>query len=173
MARQDTRNKGREIRCYDYVNHPYERVRDALRGDVQALFRDATQAASTRAEAVASELRVNIGVLEIATAIAISINSVEEEARDLSPPITRLELEWEAAKSPRLFPLMRATLSAYPLTSTETQLDFSGHYEPPLGPLGSAMNAVVGHRIAEASVHRFIKDVADHLRRELAGSQAS
>ena len=23
-------SKGREIRCYDYVNHPYERVRDAL-----------------------------------------------------------------------------------------------------------------------------------------------
>ena len=24
-------SKGREIRCYDYVNHPYERVRDALK----------------------------------------------------------------------------------------------------------------------------------------------
>jgi hypothetical protein len=23
-------SKGREIRCYDYVNHSYERVRDAL-----------------------------------------------------------------------------------------------------------------------------------------------
>lgn len=168
MARRDTTKKGREIRCYDYVNHSYERVRDALSGDAQALFRAATKAASKRAESVASELRVNIGAIEITTDIAIAIHSVEEEAREMSPPVTRLELEWEAAKSPRLFPLMRATLSVYPLTSTETQLDFSGRYEPPLGALGSAMNAVAGYRIAEASVHSFIKDVADHLRSALA-----
>ena len=37
---------GREIRCYDYVNHPYDRVRDALSGDAGALFRAATRAAS-------------------------------------------------------------------------------------------------------------------------------
>jgi hypothetical protein len=44
----------------------------------------------------------------------------------------------------------------YPLTATETQLDFWGIYEPPLGAVGKAMNAIIGHRIAEASVHRFI-----------------
>jgi len=69
---------------------------------------------------------------------------------------------------PRLFPLMKAELSIYPLTTTETQLDFLGHYEPPLGALGKAMNAVAGHRIAEASVHRFVSDVAGYLRKALA-----
>jgi hypothetical protein len=28
----------REIRCYDYVNHPYERVRDALLHDAVTIF---------------------------------------------------------------------------------------------------------------------------------------
>ena len=37
----------------------------------------------------------------------------------------------------------------YPLTSTETQLDFSGIYEPPFGAGGKTMNAIIGHRIAE------------------------
>jgi hypothetical protein len=46
---------------------------------------------------------------------------------------------------------MKADLSIYPLTATETQLDFKGVYEPPLGPLGEAVNAIVGHRIAEVS----------------------
>jgi hypothetical protein len=32
------RFKGREIRCYDYVNHPYEHVRDALRQDALTVF---------------------------------------------------------------------------------------------------------------------------------------
>ena len=85
-----------------------------------------------------------------------------------SLPVTTLELEWEAAKSPRLFPFMKAELSIYPLTPTETQLEFQGSYEPPLGVLGDAMNAIAGHRIAEASVHRFLKDVAAFLKDELA-----
>jgi hypothetical protein len=62
---------------------------------------------------------------------------------------------------------MKAELAIYPLTGTETQLDFAGVYEPPLGVLGSAANAVVGHRLAESSVHRFISDVAQHLRASL------
>jgi hypothetical protein len=31
-------SKGREIRCYDYVNHPYAQVRDALSNDGPGLF---------------------------------------------------------------------------------------------------------------------------------------
>ncbi|HZM00928.1 MAG TPA: hypothetical protein VFD43_11830 [Planctomycetota bacterium] len=165
--------KGREIRCYDYVNHPYERVRDALSGDARAVFGAATRAASSRAETVAAQLRVNIAGLEVAKDIAIQVRGIEEEARGSgSAPITRLALEWEAADSPRLFPFMQAELSIYPLTATETQLDLLGRYEPPLGALGSAMNAIVGHRIAEASVHRFLGDVARHLRDELGPPRA-
>jgi hypothetical protein len=69
---------------------------------------------------------------------------------------------------PRLFPLMKGELAIYPLTSTETQLDFSGEYEPPFGALGKTMNAIVLHRVAEASVRRFIDDVAGYLRKTLA-----
>jgi hypothetical protein len=118
---------------------------------------------------VASALRVNIGGLEVGKTIAIAIRKIEEQPGEvLSTPVTRLQLEWEAAASPRLFPLMKGELAIYPLTATETQLDFFGRYEPPLGALGSAMDAVAGHRVAEASVHRFLTDVADYLRKALA-----
>jgi hypothetical protein len=63
---------------------------------------------------------------------------------------------------------VKADLSIYPLTATETQLDFSGLYEQPLGVVGKAMNAMLGHRIAEASVHRFVGDVAGYHRQVLA-----
>ena len=92
----------------------------------------------------------------------------KKSAEAMAAPITRLQLEWEAATRPRLFPLMKAELSIYPLTATETQLDFSGLYQPPLGALGKAVNAIVGHRIAEVSVHRFVSDVAGYLRQALA-----
>ena len=161
-------SKGREIRCYDYVNHPYAQVRDALKKDALAVFQSATKAAASRAQSVAAELHVDAGGIGIKTDINISVKSVEEKVDAVSSPVTRLQLEWEAATMPRLFPLMKGELAIYPLTPTETQLDFSGVYEPPFGAVGKALNAVAGHRIAEVSVHRFIDDVAGYLRQALA-----
>ena len=160
--------KGRQIRSYDYVNQPYERVRDALKENAVTVFQAATKAAASRAHSVASELHVDFGGIGVKTDINISIKSVEEHLVDLaSIPITRLQLTWEAATAPQLFPLMNGELSIYPLTATETQLDFFGIYEPPFGAVGKTMNAIVGHRIAEVSVHRFVNDVAGYLRQSL------
>jgi len=159
--------KGREIRCYDYVNHPYDRVSDALRQNALGVFQSATKAAASRAQSVAAELHIDIGGVGVKTDIRISVKDIQE-IDATSSPVTRLILEWEAATMPRLFPLMKGELAVYPLTSTETQLDFLGTYEPPFGALGKAVNAVAGHRIAEVSVHRFIDDVAAYLRQTLA-----
>ena len=104
----------------------------------------------------------------LAADIAIAVKQiVETPATATSGPSTVIHLEWEAVSLPHLFPFMKAELALYPLTATETQLDFSGAYQPPLGVLGSAMNAMVGHRIAEGSVHRFVTDVAEYLRTTL------
>ena len=161
-------SKGRKIHCYDYVNHPYEQVRSALSKDAPGVFQSATKAAASRAQSIASELRIDIGGIRIEADIRVSIKNIEVKNHEvMSGPTTRLHLEWEAARMPRLFPIMKADLSIYPITATETQLDFNGLYEPPLGPLGKAVNAIVGHRIAEASVHRFVSDVAGYLRKTL------
>jgi len=161
-------SKGHEIHCYDYVNHPFEKVCQALSKDSVAVFQAATKSAASRAESVASELRVDLGGVAIGTDIRVAVEKIEVKPREgMSGPEARLRLEWEAASLPRLFPIMKAELSLYPLTATETQLDFDGFYEPPLGPFGKAVNAVVGHRIAEASVHRFLNNVAEYLRQKL------
>jgi len=163
--------KPHEIRCYDYVNHAYDSVRRALVADPLAVFQKATRAASSRANTVAIALRVDVAGVEVSKEVLVSVQQVTEEpARAKAPARTKILIEWEAAKSPRLFPFMRAELSVYALTATETQLDLLGHYEPPLGPLGSALDALVGHRIAEASVHRFLAAVATHLRSALGKS---
>ncbi len=158
----------REIRSYDYVNHSYEAVRDALSVDPAGVFRAATKGAQTRVQSVASALHVNIGGLEVGAEIMISVGEMEEVTGDAAFSwATRIPFQWEAAKRARLFPLMSAELSVYPLTSTETQLDFLGRYDPPMGVLGDAIDAVLLRRIAEASVHSFISDVAHYLRENL------
>jgi hypothetical protein len=158
----------REIRCFDYVNRPYAQVRDALSKDAPSLFRSATKAAASRAQSVASELHVDVGGIGVEADIHISVSKVEEKQSEaVMGPVTIVEIEWEAATMPRLFPLMKAEISIYPLTGSETQLDFHGVYEPPLGAFGKAVNAIAGHRIAEVSVHRFLGDVAGYLRTSL------
>ena len=147
-----TRDK--TIRVYDYINHPYEKVRQKLSAEALEVFRSATKVAALRAKSVASELHVNFAGIEVGTDISISIKSVEDEPKTVSsPPLTRIRLEWESAKLPRLFPFMRAELSVYPLTATETQLDLSGHYEPPFGVVGNVIDSVLGHRIADLRIN--------------------
>jgi len=157
-----------EIRSYDYVNHSYARVREALVKDPAAIFRAATYAAANRAQSVAAELKVTIAGVNVGADIALQIGQITDETRGaFDAAVTRIPISWEAARHPQFFPLMTAVLAVYPLTSTETQLDFLGHYDPPLGAIGQALDALVGHRIAEASVHRFVTDVAEFLRKEL------
>jgi hypothetical protein len=158
---------GRQLRFYDYVNHPYEQVRDALKQNALAIFQTATKTAASRAESVASELHVDLAGIGVRADIKISVNDVEETNDPIVGSLTRLHLEWKAAKIPQLFPLMKGELALYALTKTETQLDFSGVYEPPFGALGKTMNAMAGHRIAEASVHRFVGDIAAYLRQAI------
>ena len=156
------------IRVYDYVNHPYAEVREKLISGSPGIFRDATKSAAGRAKSVASELRVNFAGIEVGADISISVTKIQEQSESpLTGQVTQINLEWEASRMPRLFPFMKANLSLYALTATETQLDLLGNYEPPFGLFGSAMDAVIGHRIAEASVHQFIADVAAYLRSAL------
>ena len=99
------------------------------------------------------------------TDVEIAVQRVEETVgTSRASPVTRIQFEWKAKQKPQLFPLMHAELAVYPLTGNETQLDFSGRYEPPLGVVGKGLDAVVGKRIADASIHRFVTEVAEYLR---------
>jgi hypothetical protein len=159
------------LHCYDYVNRPYAVVRDTLRADLGGIFERATAGAARRAETLAATLKVGVGALEIGTDVLIEVRGIEE--REEGPagrtPTTFIDLRWRAARAAALFPSMEAELVVYPLSRDETQLELDGRYAPPLGPLGGALDSLVGHRVADASVHRFVTDVARLLRDELAG----
>jgi hypothetical protein len=155
------------LRCYDYVNHPYAAVRAALAEDALGVFQRATSAAEARADALSAELHARIGPLDIAADIEIRVVATEEITSAFKSPTTRLTLEWAARRRPGLFPVMHAVLSVYALSATETQIELEGDYEPPLGLVGKAVDAAIGRRIADASVHRFVEQVAASLRERL------
>jgi len=162
--------EGRQIRVFDYVNQPFDRVRLALREHATTIFQRATSVAGERAHRVASGLRIHIAGLEIRKEIAIEVSDFRETEQPASgfAREARIALCWSAVEGTAFFPTMQAELALYPLSATETQLDLNGHYTPPLGPVGAAFDALVGHRVAEACVHQFVADVAEQLRRDLA-----
>lgn len=157
-----------ELRCYDYVNRPYWIVRSALTADPGTLFERATREGAKRANDNTSKLRVEIGPVELGAEVDIVVREIEERRGVQGrAPMTTMKIELCASRSPELFPKLDATLSIYPLTANETQIDLQGTYAVPLGPLGDAVDALVGHRLAHASVNRFVTDVAALLRNEL------
>ena len=156
-----------ELRCFDYVNHPYGQVKEALSANALAIFERATRSAADRASDVSAELRVRLGAVEIAADIAIEVTEVAGARSPANQPATRLDLTWKSRRSPDLFPAMTGSLWAYALSPRETQLELTGSYDPPLGLLGDAIDAIALHRIADESVRRFVTDVASYLRAEL------
>ena len=157
--------KHHELHCYDYVNHDYASVREALLADPLAIFRDATTRGT--GDAAKSELRVTLGALELAAEIQIEIVSTWPSRSPLGKPAQAITMTWKSPNRPGWFPTMSATLTCYALSSTETQLDFDGTYEPPLGVFGAAVDAVAMHRFAERAVANFVKEVATYLREEI------
>lgn len=156
-----------ELRCFDYVNRPYRAVRDALTANALAIFEHATRSAADRATDLGAELRVRIGAVEIAADVEIMIAAVAADRSPANQAATRIDLGWKSRRSPGLFPAMTGSLWLYALSPRDTQIEFLGSYDPPLGLLGDAIDAIALHRIAEASVKRFVNDVASYLRCEL------
>jgi hypothetical protein len=160
-------SESREVRCYDYVPLRYERVRDLLHSDGIAIFSRATATANERARELVATLRMNVGPVEVGVDVQLHVKGITDEVGATGDPRTRLELTWEATRQAGFFPTMDASLSVYPLAPDETQLDLFGRYRPPMGPLGTAIDATAGHRVAEAAVHRLLRDVRGQIMSEL------
>jgi hypothetical protein len=159
-----------EVNHYGYVKRPFQEVRDILHRDPRKVLQQATHAGATHAQDIYTELRFGDGV-RMGVDVSVSVARIRDGQPVEGQPnldATFLDLTWEAASAPALFPLMHATLSAWPVVSTDTQLVIEGHYDPPLGFIGAAVDAALGHRVAQATVHRFLEDVINYLGRARA-----
>ncbi|MEJ7600271.1 MAG: hypothetical protein WKG01_20345 [Kofleriaceae bacterium] len=156
-----------EVHAYDYVNHPYHEVRRVLLADPLGTLQRATRVAASRAQSTVAELRASVGGVEIAAAIELDLIDTKLATAPDGRQATHFILGWKGVAHAALFPTMRAVLAVYALTPTETQIDLTGTYEPPLGILGEAVDAIAMHHVARDSVAGFIQAVAKFLRHEL------
>jgi CBS domain-containing protein len=150
-----------QLRVYDHVEQPFGPVAEALAADPVGVIRRATHAATADAT-----LHAQIGPIDVTRDIAIEIGPMDDTPRT-GQPMLRIPIAWHALRASYAFPVMQAELSIYPLTSTDTQLELVGTYDPPLGPLGRAIDRAALHGLAEASVLRLLQQIARCLREAL------
>lgn len=157
---------GHTIRCYEYVNKPFAQVQGALRCDAAGIFARATTKATARVVAV--QLHARVGPLDVATEVKVEVGAaLDTLSSAYGYDVTVFPLAWRAVHTPNLFPRMKGKLSVFPISRDVTQLELEGTYDPPLGLIGDALDALAGHRVAEASVLQFLREVAGRLTAEL------
>jgi hypothetical protein len=86
-----------------------------------------------------------------------------------------LALRWEATgPGSGLFPVLDAdlTLSPAPGPGSGSVLKLAGVYRPPLGLVGQALDRAALHRVAVATIRRFLAQVAAQLADEAVASQS-
>ncbi len=93
---------------------------------------------------------------------------VRVQARELSwvDHSAGMALRWEATgPGGGLFPVLDAdlTLTPAPGPGPGSLLKLAGVYRPPLGPVGEALDRALLHRLAAATVRRFLARVAAQL----------
>jgi hypothetical protein len=149
----------------------YDDVRERWLKDPLGILQRATAAGLSGL--FGGKLHFALGPLEIVEEIVVDIASIESYRSPNGTPATKLVIEWGAMRSPELFPIMRATMTIYPLSSTETQLELFGTYAPPLGRVGEAADTIAMHHVAKRTVEALVGDIARLLeRRAFKGSAA-
>jgi hypothetical protein len=72
-----------------------------------------------------------------------------------------LAIRWEATgPGGGLFPVLDADIRLAPAGERATLLTLAGSYRPPLGALGDALDRRILHRVAAATIRRFLTELA-------------
>lgn len=84
------------------------------------------------------------------------------EARQTGAAII-VPVRWEPVAFERLLPMMDADIELLDLGEGQSRLSMSGRYQVPLAQLGATLDRLAMHRLAEASVRRFLSDISEAL----------
>jgi hypothetical protein len=150
------------VRYYLELPIPPARVEQALLGS-PAWLSELAGEAQQRGDVLLAE--VGVGPLGPRLGRRVAVRLGEPVA---FPSMTSLPMTWEPIGMDGLFPRLDADLEIGPLGEDRTQLAISARYRPPLGVVGQAIDRVLLHRVAEATV----KDFLDRVGQAIAGQVA-
>lgn len=74
-----------------------------------------------------------------------------------------IPIRWEAAVFESLFPVLDGTLVIGPLGEGRCTLGIEASYRPPLDGIGGLFDRVLLHKVAESTVHEFLRRLGQSL----------
>ena len=104
------------------------------------------------------ELRARVGPEPIRFAKKVDLVIGPPEVRNAGVVFS---VRWSATGAESLFPTLDANLILTHLGPEMTSLSLEGTYQPPLGPLGRAVDRVALRKFAEATVKDWVDRVAE------------
>ena len=104
--------------------------------------------------------------LGLSQAVRVSFSSQRRGLFSTRRGYEGMSLEW-APEGGGPFPKFEGNLTLRP-NSGQTELELKGEYAPPLGEIGAAFDAVVGNKIARATVRMLLENLKAALEEEFA-----
>ena len=151
---------GMFIRYYIELSQPVATVQQALVDSPTGWLSTMAREAQARGDGLLGE--VGVGPLGARLRRQVRIRLGEPVQ---FPSMTSLPLTWEPVGLEGVLPRLDANLELGSLGEGRTQLAISARYRPPLGVVGRAVDRVLLHRVAEAT----LKDFLDRLGQAITG----
>jgi hypothetical protein len=147
------------LRYFVTIARPSEDVEAAFEGGVENWMPALVQEADESSAHILSELGFKVANARIQKDIEVTIGS-----RRRTDGATLIPIQWHAASTSSLFPVLEGQLEIAGLGAATTQLGLSATYEPPFGMAGRVADRALLHRIAEVAVKGFLDSVGERLR---------
>ena len=144
------------LRAFVEIRVPAEAAAEVLRRLPQTLLESFAVEAIDHGHAVLAEVGVPMGGRRLGKQVEIELGAPIE-----TPSRTWLPLTWKPTGAGGFFPSLEGELEAARLGKDLTQIGLSARYKPPFGVLGTTIDRMFLHRVAEATVQDFIQRVAD------------
>jgi len=117
---------------------------------------------AAHAESEATLIRIGPGgPAWLGKVVAVHLGTPERSNEDLVIPVT-----WEATGPSGLFPRFEGELRVSALDPDRSELNLTGHYRPPLGRTGQALDDALLARVAHATVRSLLRRLARVLEEE-------
>jgi hypothetical protein len=143
------------LRAFVEIRVPTEGAAGILRHLPQTLVESFASEAIDHGHTVLAEVGFPMGSHRFAKQVEIVLGDAVE-----TPSRTWLPLTWQATGAATFFPSLEGELEAAPLGRELTQIGLSARYKPPFGVVGSTLDRMFLHRVAEATVADFLQRVA-------------
>ena len=114
-----------------------------------------------RADERGTELLTEVGIG--AEHLAHASVALEFGALLKMPSKTLLPFRWTAVGGGGLLPALEGDIEVARLGANMTQLAVNAQYEPPFGALGRAIDRILMHRVAEATLKDFLDRISETL----------